>query len=145
MLIGIAVVRSVMYSCMQEFQQALQDILTCQVEPNRSVLMSTSRCRATLDTPPSIMEMQPLSSADAETVLASLCPTLGDDCGVAKQLAEQCGNIPLALEVVANTIKQGGATAEVVLFVSATCCNMPCCNYCFLLQLYLICMLEDAC
>lgn len=98
---------------MQEFQQALMEIQNCDILSNRTMLLSTSRCRAVLDTPVCVMQMQPLTKADAQSLLVSLCPACSS---LALQLAEQCGNIPLALEVVAKTVQQELATAEVFCF-----------------------------
>ena len=99
---------------MQDFQQALVKIQNGDNLSNKTTSLSTSRCRVLLDIPVSILQMQPLSKADAKTLLIFLCSTLRDNGSLAEQLAEYCGNIPLALQVVGKTIKQGLATAEVM-------------------------------
>lgn len=97
------------------------EIQNCDVLSNTTTLLSTSRCRALLDIPVSILPMQPLNTANAKLLLVSVCSTLRDCGSLAEQLAEYCGNIPLALEVVAKTIKQKLATAEVTYVFKYLC------------------------
>ena len=63
--------------------------------------------------PVQVVEVQPLDAAKSQALLCSVCPELNPT--VAKQLAEQCGNIPIALKVVASTVQLQLTTAEVIL------------------------------
>lgn len=98
----------------QEFQNALDQLQGCL---SNVTLLSTSRLRALyLDIPPpQFLELQPLTQEEAQRLLCRVCPQLKDEPFMAEQLAKQCGSIPIALKVVANTIEQLEVTAEVCL------------------------------
>ncbi len=98
---------------MQEFQNALSQLQACL---SNVTLLSTSRIRALfLDMPSQTLELQPLAQEEAQKLLCRVCPQLKEEPRMAEQLATQCGNIPIALKVVASTIEQHQVTAEVCL------------------------------
>lgn len=87
----------------QEFQMALNQLQACL---GNVTALSTSRSGALFPSMPvEVVEVQPLDAAQ----YPELDPT------VARQLAEQCGNIPIALKVVASTVELQLTTAEVTL------------------------------
>lgn len=95
---------------MQGFQLALSNI---QAGNAQVTILSTSRCHVVFHhANATIQEVQPLAASEAQEMLRCLCPAL--NIHQSEQLAEQCNNIPLALEVVAYTIRQTAVmTAEV--------------------------------
>jgi tetratricopeptide (TPR) repeat protein len=75
------------------------------VPPAPCALLVTSRARITLEPPMQVVDLDLLTDTESETLLLQLAPRLGADTRTADLLAH-CANLPLALRVVGNTLRE---------------------------------------
>lgn len=75
------------------------------VPPPPCTLLVNSRARITLDPPTQVVDLDLLTDAESETLLLQLAPRLDADSHTADLLAH-CANLPLALRVVGNTLRE---------------------------------------